>query len=293
MYEKWLKAFHMVATQGGFTAAARTLNVGQPTVSVHIKTLEDYFQVELFYRRGRAVELTETGRALRDITQGLYGHEAEAVSFLRSVGQMDRGQLRLGAVGPHDVIELVDAFRRRHPRIDLAVNVSPRRDILARLVQFEIDVGVFADDPASTEIFSTLYCRHPVRVAVPRGHRLAKRARIRIAELAGEAVILRDAPAATRRAADRALAQAKVAIKPIMEINSRESVREAIARGIGIGFVSEREFAPHPDVRLLTVRDVAIETSSYVACLAVRRQRPLIRAFMAMAKEMALTGGGA
>ncbi|MBM3523544.1 MAG: LysR family transcriptional regulator [Alphaproteobacteria bacterium] len=287
MYEKWLKAFHMVATQGGFTAAARTLNVGQPTISTHIKALEDYFRVELFYRRSRTIELTDTGRALREITQGLYGHEAEAISFLRSVAQMDRGQLRLGAVGPHDVIELVDAFRRQHPRIELAVNVAPRRDILARLTGLEVDVGIFSDDVASTDVHSSLYCRHQVLVAVPNSHRLAQRASVRIAELRDEPVILRDAPAATRRAADHALSKAKVRVRPIMEINSRESVREAIARGIGIGFVSAREFAPHPDVRLLRVSDMAIETASYVACLAVRRQRPLIKAFMTMAQAMA------
>ena len=44
MYEKWLKAFHMVASQSSFTHAAKALNVGQPTISAHIKTLEDYFK---------------------------------------------------------------------------------------------------------------------------------------------------------------------------------------------------------------------------------------------------------
>jgi DNA-binding transcriptional LysR family regulator len=100
MYEKWLKAFHMVASQSSFTHAAKALNVGQPTISAHIKTLEDYFKVELFYRRGRTVELTDVGRSLFTITQGLYGHEAEAISYLRSIGRNDGGRLRLGAVGP-------------------------------------------------------------------------------------------------------------------------------------------------------------------------------------------------
>ena len=41
MYQKWLQAFHMVATTGGFTRAAEALNVGQPTVSTHVKALEE------------------------------------------------------------------------------------------------------------------------------------------------------------------------------------------------------------------------------------------------------------
>jgi aminoethylphosphonate catabolism LysR family transcriptional regulator len=287
MYEKWLKAFHMVATQGGFTAAARALNVGQPTVSSHIKTLENYFRVELFFRRGRTVELTDTGRQLREITQGLYGHEAEAVSFLRSIGQNDRGRLKLGAVGPYDVIEVTDAFQKRYPRIDLAISVAPRSDIVAKLAGFEIDVGILADDISSPEFFSTPYTRHRVLVAVPHSHRLAVRKKVRLADLRNEAVILRDAPSATRRVFEEALAKAKVPTKPVMEINSRESVREAIARGFGIGFVSEREFAPHPNIRLIQVSDAEIAVATYVTCLAVRRHRPLIDAFIGIALAMA------
>jgi LysR family transcriptional regulator, low CO2-responsive transcriptional regulator len=287
MYEKWLKAFHMVATQGGFTAAARALNVGQPTISTHIKTLEDYFRVELFFRRGRSVELTDIGRQLLAITQGLYGHEAEAVSFLRTVGQNDRGRVRLGAVGPYDVIELVDAFRKRYPRIELAVNVAPRSQIVAGLTAYEIDVGVLADDIASPDFHSMLYSHHPVVVAVHRRHRLAGRKQIRLADLRDEEVVLRDAPSATRRAFDDALARAKVPINPIMVINSRESVREAIARGMGIGFVSAREFAPHPSIRLLRVADADISIGTYVACLSARRQRPLIAAVLDTAEAVA------
>ena len=78
MYEKWLQAFHAVARAGGFTAAARRLNVGQPTVSTHVRSLEDRFGVELFHRRGRVVRLTDTGRVLLTITQGMFGHEEEA-----------------------------------------------------------------------------------------------------------------------------------------------------------------------------------------------------------------------
>jgi aminoethylphosphonate catabolism LysR family transcriptional regulator len=287
MYEKWLKAFHMVASQGGFTRAARTLNVGQPTVSSHIKSIEDHFRVELFYRRGREIELTDTGKQLFEITQGLYGHEAEAISFLRSVGQNDRGLLRLGAVGPYDVMALADAFRRRYPRIDIAVTVAPRAEVMARLSRFELDVGVVADDVAEREFHSIEFDRHCVLVMVTKTHRLARGKSVRIAELAGERVILRDAASATRRAFEQMLARAAVRVIPIMEINSREAVREAVARGMGIGVVSEREFAPHESIRALRVRDGAMHTAAHVVCLAVRRHRPLIAAFLKVAAELA------
>jgi DNA-binding transcriptional LysR family regulator len=84
MYQKWLEAFYHVATEGGFTAAARKLNIGQPTVSSHVGNLEGYFGVELFHRAGRRIQLTEIGRKLYDITHDLFGHEQEAIACLKA-----------------------------------------------------------------------------------------------------------------------------------------------------------------------------------------------------------------
>ena len=285
MYEKWLKAFHMVASQGGFTRAARALNVGQPTISTHIKALEDHFRVELFHRRGRKFELSDAGRKLLTITQGLYGHEAEAASFLRMVGKNERGLLRLGAVGPYEIVEIAHHFRRRYPAIETAVNVASRGEIEARLVNFEVDVGILADDIGGPEYYSLLYDRHPGLVMVPAAHRLARHKTIRIEELRDEAVIFRDPSSATRRAFEGALAKADVKVKPILEINSREAIREAVARGMGIGVVSEREYAPHPAIRALRVRNAAIDISAYVTVLNARRDRPLIQAAIQVARE--------
>jgi DNA-binding transcriptional LysR family regulator len=60
-YNKQLRSFHAVAREGGFTAAAEYLNIGQPTVTEQVGDLEERFGVELFFRRGRAVELTPWG----------------------------------------------------------------------------------------------------------------------------------------------------------------------------------------------------------------------------------------
>lgn len=285
MYEKWLKAFHMVASHGGVGRAAKALNVGQPTVSAHLKTLEDYFRVELFYRRGRRVELTEVGKSLHEITRGLYGHESEAVAFLRSVGRSEHGRLRVGAVGPFDVMEMVHAFHGKHRWVDLSIDVLPRRDLLARLRAFDLDVGVFADPPEEPEFTALLYDRHPVRVIVPATHRLSRRKHLSIKDLDGEAFILRDVTSVTRRVMEQALQKAGIKIRPVIQINSREAVREAVARGLGLGVVSEREHAPHPGIHVLAFEDADLWTEAWVACLSARRSRPIVDAFMKLALQ--------
>jgi len=287
MYQRWLEAFHAVAIEGGFTAAAKLLKVGQPTVSAHVKTLEDHFGVELFLRRGRRVELTPAGQSLLTITRGLYGHEREAVAFLRAARNLETGKLTVGAIGPYDVMELLEAFRARHPKLRLSVSLGSTAEVLERLERFDIDLGVLGHEPREARFHSLFYRRHRVLVTLNAAHRLAKRRTIHIEELAGEEMILRAKGSTTREAFERALEQAGVAIRPVMEINSREAVREAVIRGLGIGVVSAAEFAPHERLRTLTVSNAEMHTYAHVVCLAERRHRPLIGAFLAIAEELA------
>lgn len=286
MFQKWLEAFHAVAVSGGFTAAAKQLNVGQPTVSTHVKTLEDYFGVELFFRRGRSVELTPVGRSLLTITRGLYGHEEEAISLLKSARSLQAGRLTVGAFGPYDTMEFLAAFRKRHPAIDVAVTIGSTERVIADLERFESDVAVLPLEPKDKRFHSVLYRRRDVFVIVPATHRLAKRTRIRIEDLEGEEMILRTPDSTTRQAFDTAAAAAGVTVRPAMVINHRDAVREAVARGLGVGVMSESGFAPHPGLKSLRVSNAEMYTYTYVACLAERRERPLIDAFFKIVADL-------
>ncbi len=288
MYEKWLKAFHAVATQGGFTAAARLLKVGQPTVSSHVKTLEDYFGIELFHRRGRNVEITALGRTLLTITQGLYGHEDEAVALLRAAKELNFGQLNVGAVGPYDVMELLEAFQVRHPQIQCSVTLGTAAEVVQSLLDYKSDIAILGhheeDDP---RIFRKFYNRHPLLVIVNTEHPWAGRQEVALEELEGQRMVLRTRGSTTRAAFERALREKGVKIRTAMEINNREAVREAVIRGLGIGVVSRSELAPHERLRALRVRNAQMHVYAYVACLAVRQCRPLIAAFFDTAETLA------
>ncbi len=126
MYQRWLSAFHAVARSGGFTAASKVLNIGQPTVSTHVSALEDHFGVELFHRRGRRVELTAIGKELLTITEGLFGHEGEAIELLRAVQARETGSLRIGAVRPLDAMEICARLLKQYPNLRWRSGWSPR-----------------------------------------------------------------------------------------------------------------------------------------------------------------------
>ena len=286
MYQKWLEAFHFVATEGSFTGAARKLNVGQPTISTHVSNLEGRFGVELFHRKGRTIRLTPAGQMLYDITHDLYGHEQEAIAFLNTVKNLEFGEIKFSAVGPYDVMELLAALRERRPGIKCTVRLAVIDEVLEDLEGFNADIGIVGRDCASETIHSVFYNRHKIFVVVNRAHRLAARQSIRMKELAGEPMIMRMASSTTQEAFDNAAAAAGVAVEPAFEIESREGLREAIVRGLGIGVISETEFAPHPELHALVVSDAQMYTRAYIACLKARRNRPLIREFLALAQSL-------
>lgn len=281
-----LRSFNAVSSEGGFTAASRVLKVGQPTLTHQVKELEAYFGVELFHRRGRRVDLTYAGRALFAVTQRMMSLEAEAVDLLNALGGLRIGHLKVGAVGPYHVTEMLSAFSERYPDLKLSVTIGNSKAVLESLTEFRADVAVLAHIEGDPRFHAKPYSRHPVVVFVNVDHPWAARETVRITELQDQRMVLREVGSTTRRAFEEALRQAGVTINPVMEIGSREAVWLAVERGIGIGVVSDIEFIPHPRLRILRVADAKIFTYAHVVCLSERKEAPVIRAFLSVVDQV-------
>ena len=188
--------------------------------------------------------------------------EGQAREMLNAYGGFHTGTLHVGAVGPYHATEMLSAFSERYPGIRLSVTVGNSREMVERLLDYSADVAVLAHVEDDPRIFAMPYSRHKVAVFVNDRHRLARRRRIRIEELEGERMVLREHGSTTRLAFEAALRRHDVTIDPVMEIGSREAVWLAVARGIGIGVVSDIEFVPRPDLRILEVVDAEIYTTA-------------------------------
>jgi DNA-binding transcriptional LysR family regulator len=278
MYQRWLSAFHAVARSGGFTAASKVLNIGQPTVSTHVSALEDHFGVELFHRRGRRVELTAIGKELLTITEGLFGRESEAIELLRAVQARETGSLRIGAVRPLDAMEICGRLLNQYPNLRLAVSLVSAADVLNGLLNFDFDAGVIGDPANDPRLFSSFYKRYRINIIAHVDHPLARRRSIGIKDLKEQRVIQR-----TGGAFDRAMKEAGVNIQPIVETSSLEGVVAAVMQGIGVGAISDSGLAGikgDPNLKVIPVSDLAMFTEAHVVCLAERRSRPLIASFL-------------
>lgn len=189
----WLEVFCEVARCGSFTAAGQTLGYTQSSVSRQVSALEQATGVHLFDRLPRGVRLTEEGRCLLVHAEAVLQRMRAAQHALEALRNLDAGRLRVGAFDSADaalVPRALAAFRAAHPTVSLSVVEGNTSVQLGRLQQGEIDLAVVSIYPQQTLDTRQLHLHHllddPLLVAIPAGHRLARRKALRLAELAGE-----------------------------------------------------------------------------------------------------------
>ncbi len=278
-----LRAFHAVATQASFTLAARTLGLTQPTLSQSVKALEERYGVLLFERSSRRVQPTEMGQRLFQLTTRLFDTEQEAAMLLEGSAQLARGLLQLGADSPYYVMPLIAEFDRRHPQVEIRLSIGNAGAVLEDLSEARLDVALLSNPPVDPRFHIVPLYRDPVRLMLPAVHPLAAGEAVPVAALAGQRLVMRETGSMTRRTVERGLAEAEIAPGAVFEVTGREAVQEAVALGLGLGFISAGEIRPDPRIAVRPLADCAWHTDEYVLCQRDRRRFPAIRAFIELA----------
>lgn len=281
-----LKAFDATARLGSMSAAARALGLTQPTVSAHIARLEEHHGLELFFRRGQRVELTDFGRVLYDTTKRIFRAEEDAWALLASARNHYRGRLSVCAVGPYNVTPMLKRFRARWPLVDLAVSLGDSRQIVDQVLDYQGDLGVLVHAVDDPRIHCVPFRRQPLVVFARHDHPLAERKGLRINDLASQEFVLREIGSTTRRVFEQRLASAGVRVRCAVEIGSREALREAVAEGLGLGVVAEPAYVPDTRLTRLDVVDLEAYTHVHVICLTDRKAVPLIVGFLSIVDEL-------
>lgn len=285
MLHSQLRSFHAVASEGGFTAASKSIHIGQSTISTQIKALEDLYGITLFHRSGSSVAISDCGKALFRISQKIFQLEEEARDLLNSYGGILTGDLRVGAVGPYHATGMLAMFNKMYPGIKLSVTLGNSMEMVDLLLSYSVDVAVLAHTEDNPVIHAIPFSRHPVIVFVNTKHPFSNRTHIKLEELQGQRFVHREKGSTTRLAFEEALTKSGVTVDPIMELGSREAVWLAVEQGIGIGVVSEIEFNPHPNLKPLNISDADIYTTAHITCLSDRIDSTLIKAFFEIAKS--------
>jgi aminoethylphosphonate catabolism LysR family transcriptional regulator len=289
MLSTQLRAFHAVATTGGFTKAAESLNVTQPTISGQVRDLEQTYEVQLFHRRGRAVTLTETGQRLFAATQRLVAVEEEAREILDESRNLTGGVVHLGGDAPHHALPLVAAFRRRYPEVAVSLSIDNTDSLTRELLAYRIDIAVLCNPRVDPALHYLPLRTDPMVALCPVEHPWTKgnASGIPMTAFADQVLVLREPGSETRRVAERVLGDAGVVPRDRVEVATREGVHEAVAQGLGVGLVSSAEVSRDPRVVALPLDGVNASFTECVVCLLDQRRRAAVKAFLAVTQLQA------
>lgn len=287
-----LRAFHHVAITGGFSRAAEELRLTQPAISDQVRKLEAEYDVQLFDRQRKQVALTAMGERLLTVTHRLFDAEGQALDLLSESRTLRAGQLRLVADSVHHVLHALSAFRERYPGVQMTIWSGNTETGVAQLLSYEADIAVLGDVAPSRDFEMIALNATPIIAFAASGHPVAARPALSLAELADLPLVMREPGSRTRRMLEQRAAEQSVTLRAAIEVEGREAVRDVVATGAGIGFVSEAEFVAGKGLTPIPLSGPPLLMEEALICLSERRDSKTIQAFMAIARAAAKRGDG-
>jgi LysR family transcriptional regulator, low CO2-responsive transcriptional regulator len=283
-----LRAFHAIAIDGGVSRAARRLNVSQPTLSQQLKALEARHCVTLFESRKTPMRLTPAGRELFRLTQRLFAVAADIDDVLGENGGRAGGALRLGSDNPYYAARTVELLRRQQPQIETHVRMGNAREVMQWLADAQIDAALASDPPGDGTFAYEPLGIDSLICAMPATHPLATLEQVPMSALADQALLMRERSSKTRAFTERALADAAISPRNAIELQSRETIREGIALGLGLAIFFATECPPDPRIvyRPLETPDGDYHLRSYLVFQSERRRSAMMRALRAVVSQM-------
>jgi DNA-binding transcriptional LysR family regulator len=189
-----LRYFVAVAEERHFGRAAERLHMAQPPLSQQIRQLEDELGVRLLDRNTRRVELTDAGAAYLARVRAILGEVADAGEEAHRVASGQQGRLVLGCVGSA-TYSLLPALARRLREELPGIDFAFRGEMLvtaqvAALLDRQIDLALLRPPVDEPGVRLTTLRQDRLIVALPEGHPLAARRRLRVADLRGQDLVV-------------------------------------------------------------------------------------------------------
>jgi len=291
-----LEVFVKVAELRSFSRAADALFLTQPTVSEHIRGLEDDLGVPLFDRLGRGATPTPAGELLLGYARRVLALTREARQAIEQFQGRLTGELVVGGStipGEYVLPALIGQFKAKYPEISISLRVGDSRQVCEWLEQGAVEIGVVGAPPGSRALAARELMADAMVVVVPADHPWASRGTVTLADLRDEPLVLRERGSGSREALERAIAQAGLGLSAFRiagEMGSTQAVKQAVRAGIGIAVVSRRAVEDECRARLLVcvkVADLPVSRSFHLVTHRERTRSPLAQAFLEFLESQA------
>lgn len=277
-----------------FTKAAEISRLSQPTVSGHIKYLENHFGCKLIDRLGREAVPTKAGEILYTYAVQLIALKEETEAALAQFPGDMKGHLMIGGStipGSYILPSLMGKFRKEYPEIKITLVLGDTEKISKEVLEGHIEVGIVGARSRERMLSHVRFVEDILVIVLPTSHKWAKRLSIAVAELAKEPFIIRERGSGTRKSIEDVLKKGGHSLGMlhiVAEMGSTESVCQGIKAGVGISILSKR--AVTEDIANGTLNGIAIEglplkRNFYLITHKGRTRSPLCEAFIQFIKK--------
>lgn len=240
-----LETFLNAVEYQSFSETARHMHLSQPTVSHHIKMLEEELGVELFLRTGNGLKLTEGGRLLLPWARKVIQDSIELKEIMAALQEGVAGNLRIACsttAGKYILPQLAARFSIRYPGVRVTIMRCMTELVISNLLDHDANLGVVSYEPHEKNIELQEFFHDSITMIVPHDHPFAGRAVILPGDLIGEPIIIREPTSGTRRTILAELAKHDISLEDLnifMQLGNAEAIVRTVAAGYGVSFVSE------------------------------------------------------
>ncbi|RJX29122.1 MAG: LysR family transcriptional regulator [Dethiobacter sp.] len=291
-----LRVFIEVARQKSFSRAAENIFLSQPTISAHIKTLENEVGTPLLDRSQRELQLTEAGKILFQYAQELLEIKEEALSAIQNEYKIVKGHLEIAASsvpGAYLLPGLLKSFRREYPGVTFSVLLRDTKQVLQSIKDYTYDLG-FTGEPGTQEGLGQVKLTEDNLILIaPRETKLPVTGEtglqfptVELKACLNFPFILREPGSATRKVFEKALKKHfknNIALNVIGYLESQEALKEAVKAGLGLTVISRKAVEEELRTGVLDgyeLQDLPLKRNFYLIFRKKRILPPLSQAFL-------------
>lgn len=234
-----LEVFLVTARLENISRAALELSMSQSAASDSLKELEQQFDVQLFDRVGKRLQLNDMGRMLLPRAEEVLSRAAELEQSLSRVE--DAGAIKVGAtlsIGNALCIPLIRQYRQRYPDSSISLEVDNTEHISNKVAIFELDVGLIEGEINNPALDITRWREDELVLFCNPDHALAGKQLLVRKDLLQASWIVRESGSGTRQTFDRVMYDLLPELKLELQLQHTEAIIQAVKEGMGLGCLS-------------------------------------------------------
>jgi DNA-binding transcriptional LysR family regulator len=289
-----LKIFCKVIELKSFSRAGNAVHLSQPTISSHIKELEDHFGCRLIDRLSKEAVPTKAGELLHGYAKRMLSLRHETETALAEFNGKIKGRLIIGGStipGTYLIPQLIGDFKKKYPDVIVCLNIGDTENILEGILNGSLELGVVGAKADNPKIAQKKLIEDEMRLIIPANHQWAAKKRVSLKMLLTEPFIVRERGSGTLKSLQQSLSHEGHhldELKIIAELGSTQAICQGIKSGIGVSILSSLAVSGDLQARKLIALEVDglnLKRNFYLTWHRSRSPSPLNRTFVKFLKE--------